>query len=65
MGYRRAIYDKPSEIRIGRLFRSLLTTTHFVSQAHHLLDKLLCVCGRIGVVLLSGPQCVVLREYLL
>jgi len=26
------------------------------------MDKLLCVCGRIGVVLLVGAQCVVFRE---
>ena len=26
------------------------------------MDKLLCVCGRIGVVLLVGAHCVVFRE---
>jgi|HubBroStandDraft_3_1064219.scaffolds.fasta_scaffold656358_1 hypothetical protein len=26
------------------------------------MDKLLCVCGPIGVVLLAGAQCVVFRE---
>jgi hypothetical protein len=33
-----------------------------VSQAHYAMDKLLCVCGRIGVVLLVSAQCVVFRE---
>ena len=36
-----------------------------VSQAHYLIDKLLCVCGCIGVVLLIGRQCVMFRKYLL
>jgi len=34
-------------------------------QAHYLLDKLLCVSGRVGVVVLVGAQCVLLREYFL
>ena len=36
----------------------------FVSQARHLLDKLLCVCGRISVVLVIRAQCM-FREYFL
>jgi hypothetical protein len=36
-----------------------------VSQAHYLIDKLFCVCGCIGVVLLIGAQCVMFRKYFL
>ena len=42
-----------------------LAAARLFSQAHHLLDKLLCVCGRIAVVLLVSAQCMVFREYLL
>jgi hypothetical protein len=42
-----------------------LTSVHFVSQARHLLDKLPCVSGRAGVVLLVSAQCVMVCEYLL
>jgi hypothetical protein len=42
-----------------------LAAAPFVSDAHHSLDKLLCVCGRVGIVVLVSAQCVVLREYLL
>jgi hypothetical protein len=38
--------------RAGTRDRAALDAAPFVSQAHHLLDKLLCVCGRTGVVLL-------------
>jgi hypothetical protein len=36
-----------------------------VTQAHYLVDKLLCVCGCISVVVVVSAQCVVFREYLL
>ena len=42
-----------------------LAVARFVSQANYLLDKLLCLCGGAGVVLLASAQCVVFREYLL
>ena len=34
-----------------------------VSQAHYLIDKLLCVCGCIGVVLPIGARRVMFRKY--
>jgi hypothetical protein len=46
-------------------YRGVLAAALSVSQAHYVMDKLLCVCGRIGVVLLISAQCMVFREYLL
>jgi hypothetical protein len=41
---------------------SALAAAPFVSDAHLLLHKLPCVCGRVGIVVLVSAQCVVLRE---
>jgi hypothetical protein len=46
-------------------YRGVLAAALSVSQAHYVMDKLLCVCCRIGVVLLISAQCMVFREYLL
>ena len=44
-------------------YRGVLAAALSVSQAHYVMDKLLCVCGRIGVVLLISAQSMVFREF--
>ena len=46
-------------------YRGVLAAALSVSQAYYVTDKLLCECGRIGVVLLVSAQCVLFRKYLL